>query len=355
MKRFLSFFIILAVMFILTSCQNNNGNYFPSSSLTLNYVGNKQMLDIFTESAEIKSILKDCKNVDLNMKMGSVSGLKKETKEDEATATSIDYYYSGETLVYAVYNGYGENTWVHYTTSKSGKNIEVHYWDEGKDFKNCKIKFEDYELFFSNVNEKYKTGAEFIYVTFKDNITYTILADGNYFVSSAYYKDETNDLHKYRYEYNFEEDGKPYEMDIVVLKSIFPDKPNEKIRSVLDAVLTAKTPMSVEILIGNHELYRNEKASAIFAETTLVFATKKQAEKFLKATDKVETFTVEENYDDGNFIVKIGKVFFPISASFDSFFEKLIYEEDVDNYYKTIEFSNTYEIIVISPGTLHFH
>ncbi len=93
---------------------------------------------------------------------------RKETETDDESDTSIDYYYDGDKLIYADYNGYGEDAFSVYPaenqvlmcTDDDGKRVDVIF----------KAKLGEYSVSVSpadKMDEKYYYGSKALYVTVK--------------------------------------------------------------------------------------------------------------------------------------------------------------------------------------------
>ena len=130
MKRVLCVALSLMVLLCFAACKS--GDDSPATIASLKYIGERDLKVKFDSITTLKSIMDDTSIVDINMTMGSISGLEIKTEKNEENGSSIDYYYRGKERIYAVYNGYSENLWQYFTTSKTGVPLIVSFWDEGE-------------------------------------------------------------------------------------------------------------------------------------------------------------------------------------------------------------------------------
>ena len=351
MKQYLSVLLCLVLCIVLIifafGCSSiKNPGQTPVG--TLKYIGSRDLKAKSDSNITVADVLEDVSEIDLNMKMGDITGLTLKTEKNEEDSTSIDYYYRNDELIYAVYNGYGENVWEYYTTSKAGTPISVSFWDEGLG-PNVRIKTNDeslkyqYNAYYENVGTDYGNGAEKIDVTISagdEHFTNTISGNVYYISSALYWKDKS--LHYYTAD---AEKGKiTYEYDNEVISSD-PPKAN---KDALEVIKGLKGLQDINIVYGTHKVYLNQDGTFfINAKTTLFIDTERNANDAiskLKSTSvKDNDFTVEENEDTGELEVTLGALTYEVSKDYENLKESMISmasEEVDDPSFRTVDFDS---------------
>lgn len=372
MRRCLSIVLALLMvssLFVLASCAKPSDT--PKSNITsLKYVGDSKLKKRYESFATIQEILDEVSVIDLKHEM-NVTGLEKQTEEDEENSTSIDYYYRNKERIYAVYNGYGENVWKYFTTSKSGTPIVASFWDEGN---GSMVTIEtnneetsaayNYKVSYQNVSTDFGNGAEQINIAVtkgEESCAYTII-DSYYFISSATYWDDNVDLHLYQSQFNLDTKKIEYQYDKVVISSKIPELTSDEI-SIKKIGVSANSLAEVDILLGKHVVYKNSDGNmSISAETTLVFKDESAANVALRnlksASVKAKDFTIEE-YEDGKaFLIDIGACYFDMSSDFEdanSVLMKYATSEFDDYVYKTVDLDENGNIKSFENSTISYY
>ncbi len=332
MRKVLSVVLALcmvASLLVLASCAKPTTT--QTNGLTsLKYVGDRKFKKSFDSIITLQEILDDVSVVDIKMEM-NVSGLDKQTEVNEEDSTSIDYYYRNKTPIYAVYNGYGENVWKYFTTSKSGIPIVVSLWDEGNG-RNVSIEYNgdaldvayEYWVSYQNVSTDFGNGAKQIDVGVSkgdESYAYTII-DNCYFISSATYWDSKDgDLHRYQAQLDEDSNKIDYSYDEVVISGKLPELSQDEI-NVKSTGISSINLEEVDILLGRHKVYKTQDGKmSISAETTLVFKDKASADRALErlksASVKAKDFTVDDNSENEAFTINIGTCYFEMSPDFE--------------------------------------
>lgn len=201
MKRVAGLILLFIVVFVFAACNRWSG-LSPVPVESIKFIGNHKLIERFDKVMTVKDVLDDISEINLSMKMDSISGLDKRT-ETEGNR-SIDYYSRNDTLLYAVYNGYENDRWDYFTDSKSGLPLDVAFWDEN-DVRNVNIVSDKYE---ASYGEKtlitIKNGEEYA--------TYEIYKN-NCFITNAHYIDEDGIPHNYEYDIDYNTMEVLYEMD----------------------------------------------------------------------------------------------------------------------------------------------
>jgi len=369
MKQYLSIILslILALSLILTAAGcTGNRDTTQTTVGTFKYIGDRELKLKFDSITTISAILDDVSVIDLDMEMGSITGLDKETEEDVENSTSIDYYYRNKELIYAVYNGYGENVWKYYTTSKAGTPIIASFWDEGNG-PSVTIETNDdelgyaYNIHFENVSKDFSNGAEKIYVTAsKGGESFTYLVDGEkYYISSAvYWKDDA--LHSYLAD---ADNGKlTYNYDEVVISSNIPEVDSAD-KEMLEVGISSDGFMSANLLLGTHEIYMNKEGDIyISAETTLIFGSYKDAEQAIFNMQdigvKASDFTVDDSYGEDIYAVDVGTCVFAVSKEYKDAvneFSNLAIEEFDDWAFYELELDENGDILSMKHASISIY
>ncbi len=135
---------------------------------------------------------------------------RKQTDTDDEYDTSVDYYYDGDKLIYADYNGYGEDSFAIYLddgrslvcTDDEGKRVDVIFM----------ATLGDYSVSVSpadELDEKYYYGSKALYVTVKpvndEDITafsqyYVDVESGKIFIQHSRYQGDDNSWYEYYFD-----------------------------------------------------------------------------------------------------------------------------------------------------------
>lgn len=365
MKRVLG--IVLSLLILLSFAACKKGDDSPTAIASLKYIGERDLKVKFDSITTLKAIMEDTSVVDINMTMGNISGLDIKTETDEETSATIDYYYRGKERIYAVYNGYSENLWQYFTTSKSGVPLIVSFWDEGESA-NVEIAVDEesadldytYKVRYENLGTDYGNGAEAIEASVtKDGETYTYHIDGNYYyVCQAIYW-QNDEMHRFTAD---AEDGKvTYHYDEIVIASEVPVQSADD-EAMLEQALSSEFK-SVDILLGKHQIYKNADGDMfINADTTLVFESEKDAIDAIHAMQmmgvKASDFTAERDKADKYYIVNIGTYLFGLSPSFENGKEVLFsfaVDEFDDFVYKSVTFDAQNRITGFGEGDISYY
>ena len=189
MKRFICLFLVLITISIFYGC-NQLKNAEPELDInSLEYIGNLSLKEKFDNVITVEGALDDMSNVNINMKMGSTSGLGKRTEG------KVEYYYKDSDLLYAVYKDDEDNRWDYFTMSKSGAELDVVFWREGST-KFVKVAAEDYDVVYED--------GKLLRVTVKNNDEYATysFAGQKYYISDANHITSTGEMYEYLAEYN---------------------------------------------------------------------------------------------------------------------------------------------------------
>lgn len=234
-----------------------------------------------------KAVLEDVSEIDLYQKRPDFSKFTKKTVVDPDSSTRIDRYYKGGTLVYEVYNDFGERGYFHYTKTKSGKPLQVMYWDDidCKKLEEITMKGDGFSLIFRQLNKAKPCGADEIYITVenkrandlpdtanfeinKDTVTIT---DAKLYTGSDYIS----------YYANKDASGKLAEGQT----TMFSVCKSEISTDAVKKIQSETTPVILQTLVGNHKLsYKQNGANKnwfITCDLYIVFNTKEDADSFV--------------------------------------------------------------------------
>ena len=327
---------VLLCVALLVSCSAKTEEVTAPASEEITLETAKKTENVLSHFKGYKSldeVLKEASEVDFYLQP-DFSGLKKKTEKDDESATAIDYYYSGDTLVYADYSGYGEDAFEYYCTSKNGSKFKVMYVDDAEGQRDyLSVEAEDYSVSFDALDKEAKYGANQITVSifnkaendFSSVLNYVVEGE-NAYVSSAKYYDESG-YHKYTA--YLEEDGNFTEDN----KLVFAKKNSVKPYSKLKAICQDTRVKELDLLIGSGSFVYTESESGektwfYKGSAYTVFSDRYKASDFAKAY----AGKAKQDDIDGDFwIVEIKNEYFEFSSSFEDFYA--FADSDVDDYY----------------------
>ena len=358
MKKLYIVLLGLICAMLLSSCSAQTPNQTGSETTEkVSVEAAEQTEDVLSHFKGFKNfdeVMSEACEVDISIK-ADFKNLTKKTEKDDESATAVDYYYSGDVLVYKDYKGYGEAVLEYYCTSEQGTPLKVIYAGEGN-IKFCLgVETEDYSVSFDKLNEESKYKADSIRVSvfqneendFPKKLNYTYENETLYISSANYY--ESDGYHYYR---AYADEN----MKITEESGIEYKKENGiKNYSKLKAFCQDPRVDEVDLLIGSGEwcYTENEGKKTWFykGNAYAVFSDRYKAYKF--AQENSLEAKQDEN-DEDYWLVEIKDKYFEFSPSFDDFYS--FAESEVnDNYYASIVIDKNGRIKAIEGSELSYY
>ncbi|MGN1124452.1 MAG: hypothetical protein ACI4RR_08925 [Eubacterium sp.] len=339
--------MLLAVMLMLCAC---NVNEQEDTTVTTNE-GINEVGENFSDLMSLDDIISDTKNIDLYY-TPDLDGLTKQTEKDDESATAVTYYYDGKTLVYAFYEGYGEECFDYYTTSKQGRSLTVKYVDEGSERYSVDVACRDYSISFSELDKKAKYGAKYITASaeetakndFSRSVTYTC-ENGEEYISQGFYYAEDG---YHRYSAYPSENNKIDSEDTLIYKKADSVNVNESLPSLLKDYRVKNG----ELLLGTHTLEYTqssggEKLWYVVADVYAVFDDRFKA---LEYSEKYGIDVQKSETDEDYWVAEFKSTALPVSDSFDDFFG-FAQQEINDYYYCVLVFDDDGRLKDLDPSS----
>lgn len=328
--KLLTVLLVLSIMFVACSA-NTGSNTEDVPQNTVAVYGT----DMFDDMMNFDDMIKDVENVDFYLK-ADFQGLTVENEKDDESAIAVNYYYDGDTLVYADYIGYGEDCFDYYTKSKSGRDITVKYTDQNSQRYNIQVEANNYLISFSELNKEDKYRAEYITATvmrkaendLPKQVTYTYEGGKTYISNGNYYNMDGYHL------YTSYPNGDVLDKDDTV---IYKKADSVNVNESLPSMLADYRVKSAELAVGDHKLEYTENADGekqwyIVADIYAVFTDKNKALDF---SDKYGVEVNKSDVDEDLWVALFEGSALPISEKFDDFFE-FAQQEVNDEYYCTV-------------------
>ncbi|MGN1329118.1 MAG: hypothetical protein ACI4V4_05430 [Eubacterium sp.] len=335
--------IILSLVVFFCACSANK-----QVNVNINDESNGKFDDMLSFS----DIINDVSDVDFYLEP-NYSNLTEKIEEDEESSTAIKYYYDGDVLVYADYEGYGEDCFDYYTKSKSGKDLTVKFVDEDDDRYSVYATCDDYSIYFSYLDKDEDLGAKYITATAQipvendlpKSVSYiydgvsVYLCDGYYYADDGYHQFMAVPVSSDN-EYSSQD----------VLKYAKVD--NVNVIEKLPSILEDERIIDSEIAIGEHTLEYIENADGtkdwyVVADVYAVFDSETNAADF--ANEYGLDYNVS-NTDDTIFMSWFEQVALPVSDAYEDFFDFAL-EEVNDCYYSSVVFDEDGKLIDLNSAT----
>lgn len=321
--------LFIAVMLLFCACSvNGQGN----DNKIVTDDGADKANQKFSDMMSFDDIMSDIKNIDLYYEP-DFDGLTVQTEKDDESATAVKYYYDGDTLVYAVYEGYGEDCFDYYTASKQGRELTVKYVNEESERFSVDVSCKDYSISFSELDKKDKYGAKYITASaeepaendFSRSVTYTY-ENSNEYISQGFYYEEDG---YHRYSAYPTEDNKIESEDTVIYKKADSVNVNESLPSMLKDYRVKNG----ELALGTHTLEytqnaNGEKSWYVVADVYAVFDDRFKA---LEYSEKYGIDVQKSETDEDYWVAKFEGTALPVSDSFDDFFG--FAKQEINDYY----------------------
>lgn len=290
MKRILCLFISIAIFACLCSC--------AAFKPRLKFIEAEQagLLDSQETVLEaLKAFRKAdpfCKHPDPEND-AEFENYRKQTDTDDENDTSIDYYYDGDKLIYADYNGYGEDSFeIHIDgggslvcTDDEGERVDVIF----------RATLGDYSVSVSpadEMDEKYYYGCKALYVTIKPVKDEDITAFSQYYVDTEsgkvyieYGRYQSADMSWYTYYFDLETGGAS---DLLYEKLDDGAQPTIAGETSLPKSISSVGSVAVQIELGMGHKFcftegeKGEKQWYLKAPLYAIFDDKDKRDKFLR-------------------------------------------------------------------------
>lgn len=348
MKKIISLFLVCLTVLSLSSCQSNS-NY--------NIIGAEKLPDTVASTITIKEIFRDIRKIDLYRKMDT-TGLKAERTENKDSST-VDIYYKDEkgNVVYETGEGYGEEFFICYEKSTSGRDLKCQYWNEGDKYLSLRVSCDDYSVLFDGFDKELPFGAEVVSVTINQNNQGIMPTYVNYNYSTV------NDKSDWVPEYAMYEDGKGihrfygwknnegvFECDDCILYEKLTSEPENSSKLLCDEALTVMP----EFIFGSHKFsYLNSTDGQwyVTADFIMTFETEEARKSF------AEKYGIKKSEPRGNedeyITLRTGKITVPIATDCKNFKDYLSNIEVDDPYYVCVSLNEKGEISEIDRGGMY--
>lgn len=347
-KKWIKTVLVLLAVLSLAACSLQNGSADPAK-------GSQGILELFDGSKTFDEIMNDLNEIDYYL-VPDFNGLTKKTEKDDETATAIDYYYDGDKLVYADYQGYGEDAFSYYTTTKSGDEIEVLYVDSGTQRESLDVKGADFSVSLYGLNKESRYGADYITVSIigkesgelPNTLIYSV-EEGNAFISEAYYTDKDG-YHLY-FEY-LDENGNPDETDDILFKKENKISSFEKLREFEQDPRVK----DIELLIGSgsYSYTENKNSEKVWYYKGSAFVVFSDSQSAIDFAEENGLEAREDDIDDAFWVVEIPDSYFEFSENFTDLLSFITGEVD-DYYYRSVVTDEDGKILSLDSGTLSYY
>lgn len=277
----------------------------------------KKIIALFGDKYSYKKILEDASVIDLKLKPDlNKSKYTIKNKKDEQNSTNTVQYYKNGTLVYEVLEGFGEECYVNYTKTKSGKDAKVYYYHANGEIFNVIVETEGSRTSFDRFDKSKNGEAQVIIVEAKkktagrldESAMYTI-DEGTVVLEDACYYGDGGYMH-YTSWVNI--DNKLEEDEEVKFAS-------EKVTVSSDVMnqIRANSVYVVQTLIGPHKLTSNEGKWYMTSDLYVLFSDEAQAKGYA-SKNGLSGDSVSNDYacDDSTYYVKYKNVTLPFSKNF---------------------------------------
>lgn len=339
MKRLNLILICMCFIFILCSCGSVEKKTKKKQSYNIKVVQGSKCEDIVSmlDILSVNEVFEDISDIDFNLSPDfDEQKYRIETVEDSENSTKDINYYSGDTLIYTRYEGYGEEAFANYTKSNSGLPATVKYFTDSGDNRTVCIETSKYSLYANTVDESLQYGmgdveiiisAENSIKPFDAAVTYYFDNGVATFKNASYYENG-NYIH---YSFYIDADSVEDEYSRVLVSGEAP-KVSEDVSKLL---VEDRRYDYAAILVSNANKWYNAEDNW-YVETELCFAFDSEE----RATEYMKDNSIDGIVDDyGDYVVKVNDVILKISKDFitnEENFEHYVTQEIEDSYYQTI-------------------
>lgn len=355
MKKTISLFLVLCMAFCFYACGNNETNTDGKHSIEI--VGNEKSKKIVEAlgTMNVDEVLDDIKNIDLYLEPDfDEEKYTVKTDEDAESGTKNINYFSGDTLVYTKYEGYGEEGFANYAKTASGLDATVKYYTDSGDNRSVGIETLRYSVFANHLNKEDPCGLADTNIIISENTNEPFECSAVYYYDNgkitfenAVYLESGN---YQRYIYGVDPEGVESEYTDVLVYGVAP-KINDDIIKTLQSDKNYKYA-AIEIA-GDNKWYNVGDEWYVNAQLAIVMDNEKQAEEYIKRNNLNGTVD-----DYGSVIVKIDGVFLPISKDAileDGKLPSFIAGDVDDSFFRTITLDSNGVIISLTPAHISIY
>lgn len=277
----------------------------------------EKIISSFGSGFDYKSILEDNSEIDFKLKPDlDKSKYTVKNVKDEQNSTNTVQYYKDSKLVYEVLEGFGEECYVNYTKTKSGKDAKVYYYHANGEIFKVFVETASSRTSYDRFDKSKNSEPQTIIVEAKkkttgkleESVMYTIDSGVVTLEEARYYGDGGYML----YASWIDIDNKLDEHEEVK----FAD---EKVTVSADVMkqINANSVYVVQTLIGPHKLTNNGGKWYMTSDLYVLFSDEAQAKGYANknglSADSVSNDCV---CDDSTYYVKYKDVTLPFSSSF---------------------------------------
>lgn len=358
MKKIISAFMVLCIIFCLCSCGKNDTDANEKDKIDIKIVENEKGRKIIETlgTMKISEVLDDIKNIDLYLEPDfNEKKYTVKTDDDAESGTKDINYYSGDELVYTKYEGYGEDGFANYTKTASGLNATVKYYTYSNDNRTVCIETPKYFVFANTLNKEdvYGLGdTNIILVSENEKAPFECSAVYYYDNGTAILENVTylEDRNYQCYKYGVDTEGNESEYTDVLVSGKTPETSDD----IIKVLMSDKSYKYAAIEIaGSSKWYNLDDKWYVEAELAIVADSKKQAEEYMEKNNLSGTVD-----DYGSFIVKIENAVLPIDK--DAFLEngklpEFISGEVDDSFFRKIALDSSGVITELAPADISIY
>lgn len=346
MKKIISCLLVLCIIFGFCACDKKETGADENEKLNIKIVENEKGKEIAETlgTMKIDEVLEDIKNIDLNLE----PDYSKKDYTAKAENDNETNYYSGDELVYTVYESDYKQEFANYTETASGLDAKVTYFIDSGDNRSVCVETDKYRLFVNNPDTEDVCGlggtdvviySESTEAPFESSVNYYYENSTATFTNAVYLENGNYQ----RYSFGIDADNVESEYTDVLVKGEAPSVSDE----IIKAIQSDKSYDSVKILIDNSDEWYFDGGKWYVKATLGVFTdSREDAEKYIEKNGlKGEINT------DGMIAAKIENVVFPVSEAAiieDGKLPYFIAEEHDDYEFRTITLDGSGMIAEIS-------
>lgn len=358
MKKIISAFMVLCIIFCFCSCSKNDAGTDGKDKIDIKVVENEKGRKIVETlgTMKISEVLDDIKNIDLYLEPDfNEEKYTVKTEEDTENDTKDINYYSGSTLVYTKYEGYGEEGFANYAKTISGLDAAVKYYTYSDGNRTVCIETSKYSVFANTLNKEdvYGLGdTNIVLVSENGKAPFECSASYYYDNGTATFENATylEDGNYQCYKYGVDPEGNESEYTDMLVYGTAPETSDDIIK-VLQSDKSYKYA-AIEIR-GSDKWYNSGDKWYVEATLAITANNEKQAKEYKEKNNLNGTVD-----DYGSFIVKIDNVILPIDKNAfleDGKLPEFISGEVDDSFFRKITLDNSGVIKELAPADISIY
>lgn len=348
MKKIISLVLVVSIALCLCSCGKAKLNVSDNekSRKIVEALGVMTIDEVFDDIKKIDLYLEpDFDNKDYAIKID----------EDKENDTKDINYYSGNTLVYTKYEGYGEEGFANYTKTASGLDATVKYYSDSGDNKSVGIYTDKYTVFANSLDKDDPYGMADTNITiisdkstdlFECSVCYFYTNGSATFESATYVEDGNYQ----RYRLYFYEDNTEDEYTDILVKGEAPETSDD----IIKVLQSDKSYTSAAIQIsGSDEWYNDGDNWFVKAKLAIVFDNQTDAEEYNKKNS-----LKGEVADYGSYVIDIDDVTLPINKDAiveDGKLASFITGDVDDSFFRTITLDDNGTITKLDTASISIY